>query len=981
LDENAVSARDRGLREPDGLWSKGAAGAARYATSPQENWFAETPNVANANDRANAGAEPGQPRNAAAMTASSLKLTSSSRKLLLVDGSSYLYRAFHALPPLTNSHGQPTGAVLGVINMLNKLVKEEAPTRVAVVFDAPGRTFRDDLFDSYKAHRAPMPDDLRSQVQPLLDAVEAMGLPMLRVVGVEADDVIGTLAVQAAYAGYEVLISTGDKDMAQLVGPRISLVNTMTNTRLDREGVKAKFDVFPEQIVDYLALVGDSSDNIPGVTGVGPKTAAKWLHQYHTVDSLIADAGSITGKVGENLRGELPALELSRKLATIDTNVALALTADELTAREPELATLRDLYTRLELRILLRSLEPMADNSAAPQPVTMPAPVTPVRARAYEKVLSQDVLDAWLAKLADAPLISFDTETDSLDYMRAAIVGVSFAVAAGEAAYVPLAHDYPGAPEQLSRDHVLALLKPLLEDASKPKLGHHLKFDSHILANYGIAFSGQRYDSMLESYVLNSVATRHDMDSTVQKYLGMSTIHFEDVCGKGAKQITFNQVDVDRATEYAAEDADVTLQLHQALWPQLEAEPRLKTLYENIEQPLVPVLYRMERTGVLVDRELLKRQSAELAARMLELQAQAHLEAGGRFNVDSPKQLQEILFGKLGIPVMRKTPTGQPSTAEDVLEELAATHELPKLILEYRQIAKLKSTYTDKLPEQIDPQTGRIHTSYHQAVAATGRLSSSDPNLQNIPIRTPEGRRIRQAFIAPPGFSLIAADYSQIELRIMAHLSGDASLLSAFAEDRDVHQATAAEVFGMALEAVTAEQRRSAKAINFGLIYGMSAFGLARQLGIGRADAQRYVDLYFERYPGVKRYMDETKEKARETGYVETIFGRRLYLPEIQSRNQALRQYAERSAINAPMQGSAADIIKRAMIDVDAWLQTSGVRARLIMQVHDELILEVAESQIASVVEQVRDHMARAAALSVPLKVDVGIGLNWDEAH
>jgi DNA polymerase-1 len=981
LDENAVSARDRGLREPDGLWSKGAAGAARHATSPQENWFAETPNVANANDRANAGAEPGQPRNAAAMTASSLKLTSSSRKLLLVDGSSYLYRAFHALPPLTNSHGQPTGAVLGVINMLNKLVKEEAPTRVAVVFDAPGRTFRDDLFDSYKAHRAPMPDDLRSQVQPLLDAVEAMGLPMLRVVGVEADDVIGTLAVQAAYAGYEVLISTGDKDMAQLVGPRISLVNTMTNTRLDREGVKAKFDVFPEQIVDYLALVGDSSDNIPGVTGVGPKTAAKWLHQYHTVDSLIADAGSITGKVGENLRGELPALELSRKLATIDTNVALALTADELTAREPELATLRDLYTLLELRILLRSLEPMADNSAAPQPVTMPAPVTPVRARAYEKVLSQDVLDAWLAKLADAPLISFDTETDSLDYMRAAIVGVSFAVAAGEAAYVPLAHDYPGAPEQLSRDHVLALLKPLLEDASKPKLGHHLKFDSHILANYGIAFSGQRYDSMLESYVLNSVATRHDMDSTVQKYLGMSTIHFEDVCGKGAKQITFNQVDVDRATEYAAEDADVTLQLHQALWPQLEAEPRLKTLYENIEQPLVPVLYRMERTGVLVDRELLKRQSAELAARMLELQAQAHVEAGGRFNVDSPKQLQEILFGKLGIPVMRKTPTGQPSTAEDVLEELAATHELPKLILEYRQIAKLKSTYTDKLPEQIDPQTGRIHTSYHQAVAATGRLSSSDPNLQNIPIRTPEGRRIRQAFIAPPGFSLIAADYSQIELRIMAHLSGDASLLSAFAEDRDVHQATAAEVFGMALEAVTAEQRRSAKAINFGLIYGMSAFGLARQLGIGRADAQRYVDLYFERYPGVKRYMDETKEKARETGYVETIFGRRLYLPEIQSRNQALRQYAERSAINAPMQGSAADIIKRAMIDVDAWLQTSGVRARLIMQVHDELILEVAESQIASVVEQVRDHMARAAALSVPLKVDVGIGLNWDEAH
>ena len=915
------------------------------------------------------------------MTGGEVKLTSSSRKLLLVDGSSYLYRAFHALPPLTNSHGQPTGAVLGVINMLNKLMKEEAPTRAAVVFDAPGRTFRDDLFDQYKAHRAPMPDDLRSQVQPLLDAVEALGLPMLRVVGVEADDVIGTLAVQAAYAGYEVLISTGDKDMAQLVGPRISLVNTMSNTRLDREGVKAKFDVFPEQIVDYLALVGDSSDNIPGVTGVGPKTAAKWLHQYHTLDSLIADAGSIAGKVGENLRGELPALELSRKLATIDTGVALAVKADELSPRAPDLARLRELYGRLELRLLLRSLDPTAEKSAAVEPAISAAPVVPPRARSYHKVLSQEALDAWLAKLAVAPLVSFDTETDSLDYMRAAIVGVSFSVAAGEAAYVPLAHDYPGAPQQLGREHVLAALKPMLEDIDKPKLGHHLKFDSHILANYGIALAGQRYDSMLESYVLNSVATRHDMDSTAQKYLGVKTIHFEDVCGKGAKQITFNQVDVDRAAEYAAEDADVTLQLHQVLWPQLEAEPRLKTLYESIEQPLVAVLFRMERTGVLVDRELLKRQSTELAARMLELQTQAHVEAGGPFNVDSPKQLQEILFGKLGIPVIRKTPTGQPSTAEDVLEELAATYALPKLILEYRQIAKLKSTYTDKLPEQIDLQTGRIHTSYHQAVAATGRLSSSDPNLQNIPIRTPEGRRIRQAFVAPPGFSLIAADYSQIELRIMAHLSGDASLLTAFAEDRDVHQATAAEVFGAALDAVTAEQRRSAKAINFGLIYGMSAFGLARQLGIGRTEAQRYVDLYFDRYPGVKRYMDETKEKAREAGYVETIFGRRLYLPEIQSRNQALRQYAERSAINAPMQGSAADIIKRAMIDVDAWLQSSAVRARLIMQVHDELILEVADAEIAAVVQQVRDHMAHAASLSVPLKVDVGIGLNWDEAH
>jgi DNA polymerase-1 len=873
-------------------------------------------------------------------------------------------------------------------------MKEESPTRVAVVFDAPGRTFRDDLFDQYKAHRAPMPDELRSQVQPLLDAVEALGLPLLRIAGVEADDVIGTLAMRAADAGFEVLISTGDKDMCQLVGPRIGLVNTMSNTRLDREGVKAKFDVLPEQIVDYLALVGDSSDNIPGVTGVGPKTAAKWLNQYRNLDSLIGHAASINGKVGENLRSELPALELSRKLATIDANVTLEVHPEDLSANEPDLPRLRELYTRLELRQLLRALDPSSGTipppnlGSAPPAATEPspaeaAPAAPdtARRREYQSVTSQEAFDAWLAKLAAAPLISFDTETDSLDYMRANIVGVSFAVSPGEAAYVPLSHDYPGAPPQLERDKVLASLKPLLEDADKPKLGHHLKFDSHILANYGIALAGQRYDSMLESYVLNSVTTRHDMDSTVEKYLGIKTIRYEDVCGKGAKQITFNQVDVERAAAYAAEDADVTLQLHQALWPQLEALPRLKHLYETIEQPLVSVLYRMERTGVLVDRDLLKKQSSELAARMLELQSQAHAEAGGVFNVDSPKQLQEILFGKLGIPVIRKTPTGQPSTAEDVLEELAATYPLPKLILEYRSVAKLKSTYTDKLPEQINEATGRIHTSYHQAVAATGRLSSSDPNLQNIPIRTPEGRRIRQAFVAPRGHSLVAADYSQIELRIMAHLSGDGSLLTAFAEDRDVHQATAAEVFGTSLEAVSADQRRSAKAINFGLIYGMSAFGLARQLGIGRGEAQRYVDLYFDRYPGVKRYMDETKQKAREAGFVETIFGRRLYLPEIQSRNQALRQYAERSAINAPMQGTAADIIKRAMIDVDAWLRNSGAPARLLMQVHDELVLEVADSAITSIVEELRERMARAAALAVPLKVDVGIGLNWDEAH
>ncbi len=910
----------------------------------------------------------------------------SAGKLILVDGSSYLYRAFHALPPLSNSKGEPTGAVLGVLNMLNKMIKEEAPQRIAVVFDAPGRTFRDDLFDQYKAHRTPMPDDLRSQVQPLLDVVAAMGLPLLRVPGVEADDVIGTLAKQGAAAGYEVLISTGDKDMAQLVGPQVGLINTMSNTRLDRAGVKAKFDVFPEQIVDYLALVGDSSDNIPGIAGVGPKTASKWLNQYQTLDGLIARAADVGGKVGENLRSGFELLELSRKLATIDTALSLEISAEGLTAGAPDLPRLRELYTRLELRSLLKALG--SDTAAVPgaaaagtQTATLPVAGPPAAARNYQQITSQAALDEWLVKLAAAPLISFATETDNLDYMQARLVGLSFAIAPGEAAYLPIGHDYTGAPEQLPRDKVLAALRPLLEDPARPKVGHNQKYDIHILANCGIAFKGHCFDSMLESYVFNSVAARHDRDSTAAKYLGVESMAFEDVAGKGAKQITFNQVDVARAAEYSAATADLTLQLHRNLWPQIEALPTLKSVYETIEQPLVPVLFRMERTGVFVDRELLKIQSSELAARMLELQAQAHAEAGGAFNVDSPKQLQEILFGKLGIPVSRKTPTGQPSTAEDVLEELAATYPLPKLILEYRGIAKLKSTYTDTLPEQIDPATGRIHTSYHQAVAATGRLSSTDPNLQNIPIRTGEGRRIRQAFIAPPGRSLVAADYSQIELRIMAHLSGDTSLLRAFAEDRDVHQATAAEVFSTPLAKVSADQRRSAKAINFGLMYGMSAFGLARQLGIARGDAQKYMDLYFERYPGVKRYMEETRRHARESGFVETVFGRRLYLPEIQSRNAALRQYAERSAINAPMQGTAADIIKRAMIEVDAWLQSSRMPAQLIMQVHDELVLEVADEAVEAIVSQLRDHMVRAANLTVPLKVDVGIGRNWDEAH
>jgi DNA polymerase-1 len=922
----------------------------------------------------------------------------SARKLILVDGSGYLYRAFHALPPLTNSRGEPTGAVLGVLNMLNKMIKEEAPDRIAVVFDAPGRTFRDDLFDQYKAHREPMPDHLTAQVQPLYDVVAAMGVPLLRVPGVEADDVIGTLARQGADAGFKVLISTGDKDMAQLVGPNVELINTMSNTRLDRIGVKAKFDVFPEQIVDYLALVGDTSDNIPGITGVGNKTAAKWLNQYQNLDTLIAHAADISGKVGENLRNEMPMLELSHKLATIDSTLSLDVTPEQLSTGAPDVARLRELYTRMELRALLKSLGPetqaaaeaggeidiVVAETATAGGTTLAAAVAVVSApqpRNYHKVMSEEELDIWLRKLKDAPLVSFDTETDSLDYMRAQIVGVSFAVAPGEAAYVPLGHDYAGAPHQLDRNKVLAALKPMLEDITKAKLGHHLKYDAHVLANYGVALNGQRFDSMLESYVLNSVATRHDMDASAVRYLGVKTIHFEELTGKGAKKITFNQVDVDRAAEYSAEDADITLQLHQAIWPQIEALPNLKFVYENIEQPLVPVLFRMERTGVLVDRALLKAQSTELATRMLELQTQAHKEAGGVFNVDSPKQLQEILFGKLGIPVVRKTSTGQPSTAEDVLEELAESHPLPRLILEYRGMAKLKSTYTDNLPLQINEATGRIHTSYHQAVAATGRLSSQDPNLQNIPIRTKEGRRIRQAFIAPPGHSLVAADYSQIELRIMAHLSGDATLLRAFAEDRDVHQATAAEVFSTPLEQVSADQRRSAKAINFGLMYGMSAFGLARQLNIARGDAQKYMDLYFERYPGVRRYMEETRRQARETGYVETVFGRRLYLPEIQSRNAALRQYAERSAINAPMQGTAADIIKRAMIEVDSWLQSSRVPARLIMQVHDELVLEVADDAIETLVGQIRTHMIRAADLSIPLKVDVGVGRNWDEAH
>ena len=903
------------------------------------------------------------------------------RKLWLVDGSSYLYRAFHALPPLSTSRGEPTGAVLGVLNMLNKLLKEESPELIAVVFDAPGRNFRDDLFEEYKLHRPPMPDDLRAQVQPLLDAVEDLGLPVLRIAGVEADDVIGTLAAQAARSGIHTVISTGDKDMAQLVCDQVTLVNTMTGSRLDRAGVKAKFDVHPEQIVDYLALTGDTSDNIPGIPKVGPKTAAKWLGQYGSLDEIVAHAAEIPGKVGESLREHLDRLDLSRRLATISCDVDLDRAPEELTRRSPDVAKLRELYTRLELSSLLKQLSgPAADFESRSATGALPSPAAD-RKREYACIVDEAALDTWLARLAAAQLFAFDTETTSLDYMAAEIVGVSFCIEPGEAAYVPLAHDYAGAPAQLSREKVLGRLKGLLEDPAAAKVGHHLKYDAHVLANHGIALAGMRYDSMLESYVLNSTATRHDMDSCARRYLGVETIHYEDVAGKGAKQISFSQVAIDTAAEYAAEDADITLQLHQVLWEGLTREPTLQKLYEEVEQPLVPVLFRMEHYGVLIDRDTLRRQGGEIAKRLGELEQEAHEAAGQPFNLDSPKQLQEILFNKLNLPTLRKTPKGQPSTAEDVLEELAANYPLPRIILEYRGLAKLKSTYTDKLPGQVDARTGRVHTSYHQAVAVTGRLSSSDPNLQNIPIRTPEGRRIRQAFIAPPGRLLLAADYSQIELRIMAHLSGDPSLLDAFAADRDIHQATAAEVLGVAPEEVTAEQRRAAKAINFGLIYGMSAFGLARQLGSDRTTAQEYVDRYFERYPGVKRYMDETRESARQRGYVETVFGRRLYLPDIRSRNRQQQQYAERSAINAPMQGTAADIIKRAMIAVDDWIERERPGARLVMQVHDELVLEVDVAAVDEVRSRVVGFMVSAAQLQVPLKVDTGVGANWDDAH
>ena len=894
--------------------------------------------------------------------------------LILIDASSYLFRAFHALPALSNQGGEPTGALHGVLNMVNKLIRETRPERIGVVFDAPGKTFRNELYAAYKANRPPMPDELRAQIEPLLEAIRLMGLPLLRVPGVEADDVIGTLCRQSAASGLSVLVSTSDKDLAQLVSDRVTLVDTMSDTLLDREGVKAKFGVHPEQIVDYLALVGDTSDNIPGVPKVGPKTAAKWLNAYDSADGILEHAADIAGKVGDSLREHVAALQLSRTLATIRTDVELDLELKDLRPAAADIPALRALYAHFELRTLRGQLEDDARETPETE-VSRPA------ASRYDTVLDWPSFDAWIERIHAATLTAFDTETTSVDYMQAELVGLSLAVEPGEAAYVPLAHDYPGAPEQLPRDAVLARLKPWLESDAHGKVGHHLKYDAHVLRRYGIELAGMAYDSMLESYVLHSVATRHDMDSVAKHYLGRETIRYEDVAGKGAKQLRFNQIDLDAAAPYAAEDAEVTLLLHRELWRRLGREPALKTVYETIEQPLAKVLLDIEAAGVLLDLARLKRHSAELAQSMQTLEQRAYALAGGPFNLGSPKQLQEILFARLELPVIRKTPKGQPSTAEDVLAELAHDYELPRVIMDYRRVAKLKSTYTDRLPEQIDDTTGRVHTSYHQAVTATGRLSSSDPNLQNIPIRNAAGRRIRKAFIAPPGKTILAADYSQIELRIMAHLSADPGLVQAFARDQDIHRATAAEVFAVALDEVSGEQRRSAKAINFGLMYGMSAFGLAKQLGVSRREAQEYVDLYFDRYPGVKAFMDGVRASARERGYVETVFGRRLYLPEINARNAQRRQYAERSAINAPMQGTAADIIKRAMLSVHDWLRSTSADARIIMQVHDELVLEVADDVLSEVRDGVIERMSAAATLAVALKVDAGTGANWEQAH
>lgn len=913
--------------------------------------------------------------------------------LVLVDGSSYLYRAFHALPPLSTSKGQPTGAVRGVLNMLQALRRQYLDSPMAVVFDAKGPTFRDALFEHYKSHRPPMPDALRAQIEPLHACVRALGFPLLCVEGVEADDVIGTLARRHAEAGQTVVISTGDKDMAQLVTPHITLVNTMTNSTLDVAGVEAKFGIGPERIIDYLALMGDSSDNIPGVPGVGEKTAAALLRGieggleglYHHLDQVAGLAIRGAKTLGAKLEEHRAAAFLSYQLATIQTDVPLAIEPAALHLQAPDTAALIDLYRQLEFKgwldELLRSTPKAATQTPTAAPSTPPEP-SPTRPTDYRILLTETEFQDELKRLEQAAAFAFDTETTGLDAQQAELVGVSFAVQQDQAIYIPLAHRYMGAPEQLDRDHVLAALKPLLEDPDKIKIAQHGKYDMNILWRYGIQIQGLRFDTMLESYILNATATQHNMDRLALTYLGHTTITFEDIAGKGTKQLTFDQIALEQAGPYAAEDADITLQLHQHLWPQLQATPALAQLLTELEMPLVPVLARMERTGARIDTPLLKQHSHELGLKLLELERQAHELAGEPFNLASPKQLGVILYEKLGYPVLAKTPKGQPSTAEHVLSDLADQGcALPKVLMQYRELSKLKNTYTDRLPEQINPHTGRIHTRYHQAVTATGRLSSSDPNLQNIPIRTAEGRRIRQAFIAEEGYQLVSADYSQIELRIMAHLAEDEGLLHAFREGHDVHRATAAEVFGVPLEAVSSEQRRRAKAINFGLIYGMSAFGLAKQIDVSRTEAQDYIDRYFGRYPGVLRYMEQTRQHAAEQGYVETLFGRRLYLPDIQSRNGNLRKAAERTAINAPMQGTAADIIKRAMLAVDQWLQETGLDARLILQVHDELVLEVHETQLETVIPELAQRMSHAAQLKVPLVVDTGHGLNWDQAH
>ncbi len=911
------------------------------------------------------------------------KLPEHQGPVVLVDGSSYLFRAFYALPDLRSTTGHPTGAIRGVISMLRRLAKDYPNSPLAVVFDAPGKTFRDEMYSEYKANRSAMPDDLREQIAPIHEMIKAMGLPLISVEGVEADDVIGTYAAQATVLQRETVISTGDKDMAQLVTPFVTLVNTMTETTMDAEGVKEKFGVGPELIVDYLALMGDTVDNIPGVPKVGPKTAAKWLNEFGSLDALMASADEVKGKVGENLRDSLEQLPLSRALTQIKCDLELPQTFADLILTTPNNESLAEFYRLFEFKSWLQELDTLQTPAAASSDHmsnTVEA-VKPTAPTNYELILDIEHLQQWVQRLEAAELIAIDTETTSIDYMKAELVGFSFAVTSGEAAYLPVAHDYPGAPEQVSLEEALAALKPVLANSAIAKVGQNLKYDMSVLARYGVIINGPLHDTMLQSYVLNSVASRHNMDALAGFYLDRKTIHFEDVAGKGAKQLTFNQVPLETAGDYAAEDADVTLALHHCLYPQLQAQSSLLQVYNDIDMPLVRILSLVERQGTLVDGRMLKQHSAELTDRLNELTQQVWQLAGENFNLDSPKQLQTILYDKMALPVLKKTPGGQPSTAEAVLVDLARDYELPQMILTYRSLAKLKSTYADKLPLDIQPATGRIHTSYHQAVAATGRLSSSDPNLQNIPIRNAEGRRIRQAFVAPPGRVILAADYSQIELRIMAHLSGDEGLTQAFAENQDIHRATAAEVFGIAPDDVADEQRRSAKAINFGLIYGMSAFGLAKQLNISRGLAADYIDRYFDRYPGVLRYMNETKALAADQGYVETVFGRRLYLPEINAKAVPRRQAAERTAINAPMQGTAADIIKLAMIGVQDWLPVSGLEAQMIMQVHDELVFEVAQTDVEALNAGVVERMAGAASLSVPLVVDTGVGDNWDQAH